>query len=64
MENDDFVVTPGRRRSPPERRELVVLGVKAGKTNRAIARELNVSEGTVRCDLKLLSASGNQLPIE
>jgi transposase-like protein len=63
MEND-IVVTPSRRRSPTERRELVAKGVKAGKSNRAIARELDVTEGTVRGDLKFLAASENEYPIE
>jgi transposase-like protein len=63
MEND-IAVTAGRRRSPAERRELVAKGVKAGKSNRAIARELGVTEGTIRGDRKFLAASENESPIE
>lgn len=37
-----------------ERRNRVALGIKAGKTNRAIAKELGVDEGTVRRDRKSL----------
>ena len=43
------------RHSPTERRRHVELGVKAGKSNRAIARELGVDEGTVRRDRKFLA---------
>ena len=40
------------RLSPTERRERVALGVKAGKSNRAIARELGFDEKMVRLDRK------------
>jgi DNA-binding NarL/FixJ family response regulator len=36
--------------SSEERRWLVAFGVHAGKSNRAIARELGVDDGTVRND--------------
>ena len=41
--------------SPTERRKRVALGVKAGKSNRAIAKELGVDEGTIRRDRKFLA---------
>lgn len=62
MEND-IVVTPGRRRSRTERRELVAKAAKAGQSNRSIAKTLDISEGTVRLDLKFLEASENGSPI-
>ena len=43
--------------SQTERRKRVALGVQAGKSNRAIAKELDVDEGAVRRDRKFLSAS-------
>jgi transposase len=46
--------------TPTERRELVNLGIKAGKSNRAIAKELGVNEGTVRRDLKFLATPENE----
>jgi transposase len=45
-----------------ERRNRVALGVKAGKSNRAIAKELGVDEGTVRRDRKFLLASEAKQP--
>ena len=39
---------------PTERRKGVALGIRAGKSNRAIAKELGVDEGTVRRDKKFL----------
>ena len=44
-----------RRISADERRKLVALGVQAGKSNRAIAKELGCDEGTVRRDRKFLA---------
>ena len=41
--------------TPTERHKFVALGVKAGKSNRAIAKELGVDEGTVRRDRKFLA---------
>ena len=40
--------------TPAERLEYVQRGLAQGKTQRAIARELGVDEGTVRRDLKKL----------
>jgi transposase-like protein len=48
-----------RKLTPEERRELVARGFGAGKSNRAIARELDVDEGTVRRDRKYLA-----IPVE
>ena len=45
-----------------ERRKQVALGVQAGKSNRTIAKELNVDEGTVRRDRKDLPAPVKQQP--
>jgi transposase-like protein len=42
--------------SPQERRRLVALGVQTGRSNRAIAKELDVDEGTGRRDRKYLGA--------
>lgn len=41
--------------SPEERRRLVDCGVKAGKSNRSIAKEMDIDEGTVRRDRKYLA---------
>ena len=38
------------------------LGVRAGKSNRAIAKELGVDEGTVRRDRKFLATSEDKRP--
>jgi nucleoid DNA-binding protein len=38
--------------SPSERRKLAIIGVKAGKSRISIAKELRVSETTIRRDLK------------
>ena len=43
-----------RKLTPTERRSRVALGVRLGKSNRAIAKELGVDERTVRRDRKLL----------
>jgi IS30 family transposase len=48
--------------SPTERRKLVALGLQAGKSNRAIAQELNVDEGTVRRDRRALRTPVKQQP--
>ncbi len=50
------------RLSPSERRERVALGVKAGKSNRAIAKELGVDEKMIRLDLKFLATPENERP--
>jgi transposase len=49
--------------TPTERHKFVALGVKAGKSNRAIAKELGVDEGTVRRDRKFLATPENQRPV-
>lgn len=61
---NDVVVTPGLRRSPTERRKVVALRVKAGKSNRAIAKELDVDEGTIRRDRKFLATPENERPVK
>jgi hypothetical protein len=47
-----------------ERRKLVTLGLQAGKSNRAIAKELNVDEGTVRRDKKFLETPEYFRPVK
>jgi transposase-like protein len=47
---------------PAERRELVARGVEAGKSQRAMAKELGVDEITIRRDLKLLGIQPNKKP--
>src|SRR5947209_20310514 len=61
---NDVVVTPGLRRSPTQRRKFVALSVKAGKSNRAIAQELDVDEGTIRRDRRFLAAPENEWPVK
>jgi DNA-binding NarL/FixJ family response regulator len=51
------------RLSPPERHEFVVLGVRAGKSNRAIAKELGVDKGTIRRDRKFLATPEVRRPM-
>jgi hypothetical protein len=48
---------------PTERHRFVALGVKAGKSNRFIAKELGVDEGTVRRDRKFLATPENERPV-
>lgn len=50
--------------SPEERRPLVEDAVRAGKSNRAIAKELGVDEGTVRRDRKYLATPEHERPIK
>ena len=50
------------RLSPTERREIVALGVRCGKSNRAMAKELGVDKGTVRRDRKFLATPENERP--
>ena len=59
---DDVVITPNLRRSPKERRDFVALRVRAGKSNRAIAKELGVDEGTIRRDRKYLATPEHERP--
>jgi transposase-like protein len=49
--------------SPATRRERVALCVQVGKSNRAIAKELGVDEGTVRRDRKFLATPEAERPI-
>ena len=51
------------RLSRTERHEFVVLGVRAGKSNRAIAKELGVDEGTIRRDRKFLETPEVKRPM-
>jgi transposase-like protein len=53
-----------RRLTPPERRRFVALGVRGDKSNRAIAKELGVDEGTVRRDRKYLATPAEERPIK
>lgn len=48
--------------SPEERRRLVALAVQADKSSRAIAKELDVDEGTVRRDRKYLAIPERERP--
>jgi nucleoid DNA-binding protein len=48
--------------SPAERRKLVAIGIKAGKSRRLIARELNVTPTTIARDLELLGIPANKNP--
>src|SRR5580698_3187144 len=45
-----------------ERRQLVALGVKAGKSNRSLARELNVDEKIIRLDRQALAKPPEERP--
>lgn len=58
-------MNPDRSRfTPEERRRLVGVGVRAGKSNRAIAKELEVDEGTVRRDRKYLETLEPDWPVK
>ncbi len=50
------------RLPPTKRRELVDLGIKAGKSNRAIAKELGVDEKMIRLDRKFLATPVENRP--
>ena len=50
------------RISPKERRKLVAIGIKAGKSRRLIAQELNVTETTIRRDLEVQGIAANKKP--
>ena len=45
-----------------ERRRLVAIGVKVGKSKRLIARELNVTATTISRDLEVLGITANKKP--
>jgi Helix-turn-helix domain len=49
--------------TPTERRKLVALKIRAGKSNRTIAKELEVDEGTVRRDRKFLETPKHLRPV-
>lgn len=51
-----------RKLAPAERRNLVALGIQAGKSNRMIAQELGVDEGTIRSDRKALGVTTSSNP--
>jgi len=53
-----------RKLTLTERRQLVALKVRAGKSNRAIAKELEVDEGTVRRDRKFLKTPEHLRPVK
>ena len=48
--------------SPAERRKLVAIGIKAGKSQRLIARELNVTATTIARDLEALGITASKKP--
>jgi transposase len=51
-------------RSPAKRRKYVELRVAIGKSNRAIAKELDVDEGTIRRDRKFLAIPEHEWPVK
>ena len=57
------VNTGYQKLSQTERRKLVTLGLRAGKSNRAIAKELNFDEGTVRRDRKFIDTPEHLRPL-
>ncbi len=57
-------ITPERKLSPTERRLRVALGVRLRKSNRAIAKDLGVDEGTVRRDRKFLATPKHLRPVK
>ena len=61
---DDILITPGLRRSPADRRKFVAIRVKEGHSNRAIAKELEVDEGTIRRDRKFLATPEHERPVK
>jgi hypothetical protein len=48
--------------SPEERRKLIAAGVKAGKSLRLIAQELNVTATTIQRDMKVQGINANKKP--
>jgi hypothetical protein len=50
--------------TPTERSKFVALRVKACKSNRAIAKEFRLDEGTIRLDRKFLATPENERPIK
>jgi nucleoid DNA-binding protein len=61
-------IKPAERNSPPpkispaERRKLAAIGVKAGKSRRLIAQQLDVTATTIRRDMKVLGITRNKKP--
>jgi transposase-like protein len=55
--------TSNRTLTPTERHEFVAFGVTSGKSNRTIAKELGVDEGTIRRDRKFLATPENERPV-
>jgi hypothetical protein len=55
--NKDTRTQPNNRVCGKKRLELILLGLDAGKSQRKIAAELGVDEGTVRRDIKILLLS-------
>jgi hypothetical protein len=53
----------GRGRTPVQRRELVKIGVKAGKSRRLMAQELGVTDVTIRRDLEFLGINADEKPV-
>jgi len=54
--------SPSPKISPAERRKLIAIGVKAGKSQRLIAHELNVTATTIARDLKIQGITANKKP--
>ncbi len=48
--------------TPEKRRGLVAIGIRAGKSNRAIAKQLGVDEGTIRRDRAYLETPEHDRP--
>jgi transposase len=61
---DDILINPPLSRSPIDRRKFVALRMKQGHSNRAIAKELEVDEGTIRRDKKFLATPEHERPVK
>jgi hypothetical protein len=51
-----------RKISPAERRKLTAIGIKARKSQRLIAQELNVTATTIRRDMQVQGITANKKP--
>ncbi len=51
-----------RKYTPEKRRILVAIGIRAGKSNRAMAKEIGVDEGTIRRDRAYLATPEHERP--
>ena len=60
----ETTVVPIAPTTSPERRKRVALGVEAGKSNRAIAKELGCDEKLVRNDRMFLEMPVEDLPVK